>query len=267
MTAKDKVRLENVCWKPASGSFSFGPVTVSARSGSFTALTGPNGAGKSTLLGLVTGLILPDSGRVQVSQYTEQGARERGKVLAFLSQAPERPFGFPVHEYIALGRFPYTGPFRNPGPRDREIVAREMELWGLSNLRNRPVTSLSGGEFQRVRLARALVQEPEILLLDEPGNHLDLSSRAEILKRLKNESRRGRCVLAVLHDVNDALLYADEVWLTSGGRLAAWGAPDRVLTAERLSSVYGLDLKTFRDSEGRIMLGYPDCDGPRQETI
>ena len=123
--------------------------------------------------------------------------------MAFLSQDPERPFGFPVTEYIGLGRFPHVGPFRNLGKKDRVIVDAEIKAWGLSSLRNRSVTGLSGGEFQRVRLARALAQEPRILLLDEPGNHLDLSSRTEILNRLKQDTVCKHVEVFILNERQD----------------------------------------------------------------
>ncbi len=177
--------------------------------------------------------------------------------MAFLSQDPERPFGFPVYEYVALGRFPKNGPFRDVDSSDRKLIESELAEWGLTELAERSVTSLSGGEFQRVRLARSLCQEPGLLLLDEPGNHLDLPSRMGILERLKKDASSGRCIMAVLHDVNDALLYADEVWLMNKGRIIATGDPSEVLNTESLAKVYGLKLSRFRNDEGLEMMGVP----------
>jgi iron complex transport system ATP-binding protein len=257
--AESAVVIENVVWQPGYGSFRFGPVSVEAGRGMFIALLGPNGAGKSTLLNLISGVIPLKEGSIRVNGESmgQWSARERGRIMAFLSQDPERPFGFPVSEYIGLGRFPHIGPFRNLGKKDRLIVDREISAWGLDHLKDRPVTGLSGGEFQRVRLARALVQEPDVLLLDEPGNHLDLSSRMGILNRLREEAGAGRCVIAVLHDVNDALLYADRVWLVADGKLLETGSPYDVLRPERLAEVYGVNLKPFLNSDGLMMLGVP----------
>ena len=253
------VILDHTKWRPHSGSFEFGPVSIVADEGKFIALVGPNGAGKSTLLNLVSGIITPIEGRIGLfgKTHKEWKARERGRLMAFLSQDPERPFGFPVSEYIGLGRFPHVGPFRSLGKEDRNIIDEEIRAWGLEHLESRAVSNLSGGEFQRVRLARALVQEPKILLLDEPGNHLDLSSRMGILNRLREEAGAGRCILAVLHDVNDALLYADQVWLVADGRLLCSGSPQEVLQPEKLAQVYGLELTPFTNGEGLMMLGVP----------
>ncbi len=253
------VSLVKVEWRPQYGSFKFGPVSVEADKGQFIALVGPNGAGKSTLLNIVSGILSPGEGCVELfgKSHSQLKPRIRGRLMAFLSQDPERPFGFPVREYIGLGRFPHVGPFRNLGKKDNDIVSKEIKAWGLEHLESRSVSSLSGGEFQRVRLARALAQEPGILLLDEPGNHLDLSSRMGILNRLREEAEEGRCVIAVLHDVNDALLYADQVWLVANGRLLHKGPPQEVLAPERLAEVYGVNLTPFLNPEGLMMLGVP----------
>ena len=257
--AEIPVTLDCVRWRPQSGTFKFGPVSLEAEAGKFIALVGPNGAGKSTLLNLVSGIITPDEGRIDLfgKAHYEWTARERGRLMAFLSQDPERPFGFPVAEYIGLGRFPHVGPFRSLGKRDCRIVDEEIVAWGLEFLESRAVSNLSGGEFQRVRLARALAQEPKILLLDEPGNHLDLSSRMGILNRLREEAGAGRCVMAVLHDVNDALLYADQVWLVGDGQLLCSGPPRDILQPEKLAQVYGIKLTPFTNGEGLMMLGVP----------
>lgn len=260
--AEIPVSLKDILWRPKSGSFHLGPVTIDAEAGKFIALVGPNGAGKSTLLNLVSGILNADEGILSLfgKALGEWSPRERGRLMAFLSQDPERPFGFPVREYIGLGRFPHIGPFRNGGERDAEIVSAEISAWGLEALEHRPVTNLSGGEFQRVRLARALAQEPKLLLLDEPGNHLDLSSRMRILDRLNEEAGMGRCIMAVLHDVNDALLYADEVWLVADGKLLCAGKPADILEPGRLESIYNLKLTPFTNAEGLTMLGIPSTN-------
>jgi len=265
--AETAVSLENVCWQPSHGSFRFGPVSVKTGEGLFIALVGPNGAGKSTLLNLVSGILSGKEGEISIygKSLEAWSARERGRLMAFLSQDPERPFGFPVKEYIGLGRFPHIGPFRNLGEKDRDIVDSEIRAWGLEDLKDRSVTGLSGGEFQRVRLARALAQEPGILLLDEPGNHLDLSSRTGILNRLRDEARAGRCVIAVLHDVNDALLYADQVWLVAAGRLLKKGTPTEVLQPDLLADVYGVNLVPFKNVENLVMLGVPSSNTSLQD--
>ncbi len=255
--AEAAVELSRACWEPEKGKFRFGPVDAEADEGRFIALVGPNGAGKSTLLNLIGGVIKAAGGSVSLFGKSpgQWPPRERGRLMAYLSQDPERPFGFPVFDYVAFGRFPIDGPFRPLSAEGRRIVEGELTSWGLSELADRPVTTLSGGEFQRVRLARSFCQEPRLLLMDEPGNHLDLSSRTGILERLRSQAALGRCVISVLHDVNDALLYADEVWLLSGGSLVEKGEPSEVLNPERLEGIYGLKLSRFRNADGVEMLG------------
>jgi len=260
--AELSLKLVNLSWSSSVGGFVFGPVSAVAEQDSFIALVGPNGSGKSTLLNLVSGLLHSESGQICYSgtEWEKWSARMRGRHIAFLSQEPEKPFGFSVRDYIALGRFPHLGPFRRLGAADRRGIASEMEAWGLKTMEDRSVSTLSGGEFQKVRLARALVQEPKILLMDEPGNHLDLASRMDILHRLKKEAGKGKSVIAVLHDINDALLYADRVWLLSKGKLHLSGLPSRVLSPETLNAVYGVSLTTFKNSEGVTMLGSPSIN-------
>ena len=259
MTADVPVAMEEVRWRPRRGGFSLGPITARAEKGRFIALIGPNGAGKSTLLNLAGGLLVPDAGRVDVfgKSHDRWSPRERGRVAAFLSQDPERPFGFTVEEYVGLGRFPHAGAFRRLSAADEAVVAAEMDAWGLGALGGRSVRTLSGGEFQRVRLARAFAQEPRLLILDEPGNHLDMAVRGDILRRLSDAAGGGCCVMAVLHDVNDALLHADEAWLMNEGRLLDRGGPGTVLREDRLSEVYGLELEVFSAADGAKMLGFP----------
>lgn len=253
------LRIEKLQWHPRRGKFHLGPVTIELEQGKFTAIVGSNGSGKSSLLKLISGILEPDEGSLNLfgRPPSHWKSRERGQQLAYLSQQPEKPFGFSVLDYVGLGRFPQLGPFRNLRQSDREIVDREISLWVLGDFLRRPVNSLSGGEFQRVRLARAFTQEPGLLLLDEPGNHLDLSNRIQILERLKKEAENGASILAVIHEVNDALLYADEVWLMANGKIIDTGNPSDVLNITALHSIYGIRLTHFRDAEGMTMLGFP----------
>ena len=255
--AENILEAGDLTWSPPSGDFRLGPVSLQATAGRFTALLGPNGAGKSSFLNLAVGMTRPDSGGLKLCgrPLAEWPANERGRFMAFLPQDPERSFGFSLFDYVSLGRYPYIGPFGRPGKEDDDIVRNELNVWGLEDLVSRDITTLSGGEFQRARLARAFCQEPRILFLDEPGNHLDFSARALILDRLRREARRGCCIMAVLHDLNDALLYADEVLLFSNGRVIHSGEPEDVLTPETVHEAYGLRPEKFESRDKRYMLG------------
>jgi len=252
-------RLKDLTWKPNFGQFELGPISLDMPNGRFTALLGPNGAGKSSLLKLLSGILKPTNGRVELfgRKYDMWKPRERGRMAAFLSQESENPFGFPLVEYVGLGRFPHLGAFRRMNAEDRRIVDSEIDAWGLGKFRMRPVSNLSGGEFQRTRLARAFVQQPRILLFDEPASHLDLPSKVRIFRRLKEEARRGRCILAAIHDVNDAILCADELWFMKNGRILDRGSPSIVLKFSRLADIYDIELTRFVSADGRMMLGLP----------
>jgi len=257
--AKFPFQLRNLTWKPRIGGFELGPISLDIIDGRFIALLGPNGVGKSSLLKLLSGILRPKSGKIYFfgKNYKMWKPRKRGRLVAFLSQESEHPFGFPLVEYIGLGRFPHLGAFKRMSVEDRRIVDAEIDAWKLEELRMRPISNLSGGEFQRARLARALAQKPKILLFDEPANHLDLLSKARILRRLKEEARRGKCILAAIHDVNDVLLFADEVWLLDNGRILDIGSPQKILQTSRLKSIYHIELTRFTSADGRIMFGIP----------
>ena len=249
--------VRDLTWKPRFGQFKLGPISLDIPDGKFIVLLGPNGVGKSSLLKILSGILRPSSGRIALlgKNYDMWKPRERGKLVAFLAQESENPFGFPLVEYIGLGRFPHLGSFKRMGVEDRRIVDSEIEAWGLGDFRMRPISNLSGGEFQRARLARALAQQPKILLFDEPANHLDVLSRVRILSRLRQEARKKKCILAAIHDVNDAMLYADEVWLLNNGRILDSGPPSRVLQSSRLADIYDIELTRFFSADGRMMFG------------
>jgi|GEM_PF-161515 len=253
------LHLKDLTWKPRFGQFELGPISLDIRAGKFIALLGPNGVGKSSLLKLLSGILRPSSGRIDLfgKNYNMWKPRERGRLVAFLSQELENPFGFSLVEYIALGRFPHLGFFKRMTMEDRKIVDSEIAAWELGKLRTRSISNLSGGEFQRARLARALAQQPKILLCDEPSNHLDLPSRVRILSRLREEARGGRCIIAAIHDINDAILHADEVWLLDSGKILDSGPPELVLQSSRLADIYDIELTRFVSADGRMMLGIP----------
>jgi iron complex transport system ATP-binding protein len=201
-----------------------------------TALVGPNGAGKSTLIRLLAGVQAPTTGAV-----TYDGAtllrRERARTIALVEQDATTELALTVREVVALGRIPHAGLL---GPIDTTTVDAALTRTGLTPLATRQFASLSGGERQRVHLARALAQEPRVLLLDEPTNHLDVAAQLHTLDLLRAEAAAGTAVLAALHDLNLAASWATTVVMLHKGRVVAEGRPEDVLTAERISAVYGV---------------------------
>ncbi|WP_082467901.1 heme ABC transporter ATP-binding protein [Leifsonia sp. Leaf264] len=214
-------------------------VDFEARPGEVHALIGPNGAGKSTLLGVLAGDRAATSGSVQV-QGRPIGSwrlRELARTRAVLLQQHDVFFPFTAGAVVAMGRAPWRG---TPAEDDDErLIAAAVAETDVVHLTARTVPSLSGGERARVALARVLAQAAPTLLLDEPTAALDLRHQEDVLRIARSRSRAGDTVVVVLHDLNLAAAYADRITLLAGGRLVASGSPDAVLTAERITEVYG----------------------------
>ena len=225
-------------------------VTLSIRPGELVALAGPNGAGKTTFVRAVLGLVPAVEGgiRIQGTPLAELSFRERARRMAWLPQEEQPQENVPILDYVLFGRYAHVPPFYSEGSRDygrAEEALRSVDLW---DRRESGIWEVSGGERQRVLLARALAQEAPILLLDEPTSHLDIAHQLELLDRL-TQWRHGadRCVVTALHDLNLAARYADRVVVLSRGRLVEDGRPNEVLSAALLRSVWNVDAEIRRD--------------------
>lgn len=219
-------------------------VSVSLASGEFVGVLGPNGSGKTTLLRVLSGAQKPSGGTVLLDGEDVHKMRPKSvaKKIAVVPQDGYIPFPFSVFETVMMGREPHMARFSRESPRDIHIVSQAMEVAGVAHLADRSVLDLSYGERQRVVVARALAQEPGILLLDEPTSHLDPGYRMEIMDVFKSLSRcKNIGVLAVLHDVNLASQYADRLIVLNQGKKVSDGIPGEVVTKEILESVYGVE--------------------------
>jgi iron complex transport system ATP-binding protein len=217
-------------------------VSLELRRGELVALLGPNGSGKTTLLKVLSGLLRPRRGRVLLDGQDVQrlGRRQIARRVAMVPQELEMPFGFTAYEMVMLGRTPHVRPLAGASAHDRQVVTEQMRLTGTADLAGRPFNELSGGERQRVVVAMALAQQPQVLLLDEPVVHLDISHQLEILELIKSLNRtRDLTVLATMHDLNLAALYFDRLMLLERGQVVADGTPERVLVEERIRQVFG----------------------------
>jgi len=220
-------------------------LSLEVRPGELLGVIGPNGSGKSTLIRALSRALRPSGGVALLDGqdlYQSLSARDAAQTVAVLPQDTAVSLDFTVREIARMGRAPHLPrrPFATETVQDEQIVADALEMAGVATLAERRVTTLSGGERQRVLLARALAQQPEIILLDEPTAHLDLRHQTEVLELARNLAHQhGKAVLAVLHDVNLAAAYSDQLVLLNAGRIAAQGTPEEVLTAENLQSVYG----------------------------
>jgi iron complex transport system ATP-binding protein len=227
------------------GRAAFAGVSLAARPGELFAVLGPNGAGKTTLLKALARLVRPTAGEVTLDGRNVWACRPSAvaAAVAFTPQVLAPDWPFTVWEFVALGRAPHLGWWRPLRAGDRRVIDGALEHLGLGALRSRRVTELSGGEWQRARLARALAQEPRVLLLDEPTAHLDPRFQLELLSAVRGLVRdRGLAVVMTLHDLNLAGAWADRVALLAGGRVLAEGPPDEVLTGPTLAEAYGVEL-------------------------
>jgi iron complex transport system ATP-binding protein len=225
-------------------------VSLAVEPGEMLAIVGPNGAGKSTLLRLLGGSLKPWQGTVELlgAPLDSFERRALARRLAFVGQENTVAFSFTVLEVVLMGRAPHLGSFHFESSRDLMLAREALERFDLLALATRPIQELSGGERKRVFLARALAQEPRVALLDEPTAHLDLRHVAEIFARFGElRAERGLSVVATLHDLNAAALYADRVLLLKNGMTMGWGAPHEVLTEDKLREVYETEVYVGRN--------------------
>lgn len=226
--------------------------------GQVTALVGPNGSGKSTLLRAMADLHRPAEGAVLVDGHdvTTFSARELALRLSFLPQATLAPESITVRELVEYGRYPHRGSFGRMRPTDVEAVEWALSATRLHPFADRPIDTLSGGERQRAWIAMALAQRTRLLLLDEPTTYLDIRYQVETLDLVRDlVDDHGLTVVVVLHDLNQAAVYADRMVLLSDGRLAADGPPDHVLRPEVVADVFGLPVTVATDP----CTGSPTC--------
>lgn len=226
---------------PSDNSFGLRDITFSVEQGEFFSILGPNGSGKTTLLRVLDRIFLPTSGTVLIfgKDYRTFTRKEIARRIGVVPQ--EHPFIFPftVREVVTMGRTPHVRGLGFESKHDEDTVARAMELTDIIHLAEKPITRLSGGERQRVFIARALAQEPDILLLDEPNAHLDITHQLDILHLTRSLSnQRGLTVLAVFHDLNLAALFSTKILLLANGTMIALGTPQEVLTQNAISTVF-----------------------------
>lgn len=228
-------------------NFSYGGRTVlhnisaAFSPGKLYAVLGPNGSGKTTLIRLLSRLLQPDSGSLTLDgkSYACYGRKEFARQLALLPQARPIP-AISVQDLVSHGRFPYLGLSRTPGKDDLDAVERAMAAVNVQAFAGRDLRQLSGGERQRVYLALLLAQDTRYVLLDEPTTYLDASAQFSVMENLKCMIQDGKCVIAVLHDLNLALSFADEICLLDQGRIAAFGAPEALVEQGVLDRVFSI---------------------------
>ncbi|HEY8576399.1 MAG TPA: ABC transporter ATP-binding protein [Devosia sp.] len=218
--------------------------------GKITVLAGPNGCGKSTLLRAIRRLHKPSGGRILLEEgdIAQLGERLLARQIGLLAQSPSAPDDMTVEELVRLGRYPHQTMLRPWSLADTEALERAMAGTGVSHLRHRHLGSLSGGQLQRVWIAMVLAQETDIVCLDEPVNHLDMSHQLDCLDLVRQlNSDHGRTVVLVLHDLNLAARYADQLVFLRNGVVAASGRPEELMTEALIAQVFDVDAMVITD--------------------
>ncbi len=216
--------------------------------GLFYGLIGPNGSGKTTLLDLMLGNLTPRCGTVLFRDrpLAFYPRRDLAREIALVPQDFRINFDFTVFEVVMMGRHPHIPRFANPSARDQELVKRVLAELEISGLQDRLVTQLSGGEKQRVIVARALAQDTPVLVLDEATSNLDIQHSLSIFQVLKKRcQRQGATIIAAIHDLNFAAAYCDAIILLKQGQLASIGPPRQVLSTDRLRQVFAIDCQAY----------------------
>ena len=250
--------------------FALGPVTFEARRREIVAILGPNASGKSTLLKLLAGLCKPLSGFVRVDdkEPSQLDPRERAQRIALVQQESALIFPLRVWEYVLQGRYPYGRRLRFESKEDCLMAENALSQVGATELRDRWMEQLSGGEKQRVILARALAQQPSLLLLDEPTQHLDIGGKVELLRGLRRLVDENRyTVVVVTHELNLAAEFSDRIVLLHHGKCEITGTPREVYRRDILEDVFNapLDVEIGPGGKPRVMLRDPNGRSERME--
>jgi len=213
--------------------------------GNMTAILGPNGAGKTTLLHLALGWLKPWRGTIHLVRKSlgDYSRQELGCWMALVPQGEYIPFEYSVLEYVLLGRAPHLPSLAMPAEKDYVVAFEALEKSGIANLYDHSIMALSGGERQLVLTARALAQQPRLLLLDEPTAHLDLHNKSRLIRIMQELRTQGITILMTTHEPEVALAVADDVILMDMGQVLAYGSVDETLTAENLSRVYRIPIR------------------------
>ncbi len=230
----------------AGVSFRYGPqivlkdIDLDVERGEVIGIIGPNGAGKSTLLKLIAGYLSPDKGSIMLSgrPLGDYSRRTLAKHIATLPQTLDMPFPYTVEEFIVMGRYPYDRRSFSYGIEEKEVVLETMNALNIGHLAGRQINALSEGERQKVYLAQCIVQDPGILLLDEPVSHLDIRHQMRVLEILENLQTKGLTILMILHDLNLASEFCSRIVLIARGSIYASGLPAATLTYENIEKAY-----------------------------
>ena len=229
-------------------------VSLSLDKGEILCVLGPNGAGKTTLLNCMAGLLKPDSGSIRLcgKDLSDMKEKEIARLAGYVPQLHTPSFDYRVLDFVLMGRAPKTGTFSRPSAEDESFCMEVLASMGIDHLADKSYLNLSGGERQQLLIARAIVQEPEVILFDEPTAHLDYGNQHRVLQRVRQMAEDGFSVVITTHNPDHALLLGDKAAIVSRDGKIIQGTSEEILTEEMLTKVYGIDLKlTYIEELGR----------------
>ena len=226
-------------------------ISLETHTGEFVGIIGPNGSGKSTLLKCIYRVLKPDGGCIWLGdqELHEMKIRNSARKVAVVAQHNYYNFEFSVREVVMMGRAPHKKMLEKDGAKDFEIVAQALKTVGMYEFADRNFSTLSGGEQQRVILARALAQQTPCLILDEPTNHLDITHQLQLMELVRG---LNVTVLSAIHDLNIAAMYCDRLYILKDGEIVGSGTPEELLTPETIRRVYQVESEIVRDRNGKM---------------
>ena len=230
-------------------------VSIDSKNKEFVGIIGPNGSGKSTLLKCLYRTLKPNGGCIMLGNtpISTMSVKESAKKLAVVAQHSYYNFDFSVEEVVLMGRSPHKKRLEPDNSKDYQIVNESLDKVGMLEFKNRSFSTLSGGEQQRVILARALAQQTPCLILDEPTNHLDIKYQLSLLNIVKD---LDLTIVAAIHDLNIAAMYCDRLFVMKNGKIVGSGTPQEVLTKEFIKEIYDIDVEIVNDSKGDMHILY-----------
>ncbi|MGE5352614.1 MAG: ABC transporter ATP-binding protein [Acidobacteriota bacterium] len=253
------VELKNICFSYNSSSkdeseFQLRNIHLTIDDGEFISVLGPNGSGKSTLLKVITGLLKPSKGEIslQNNPYRNISRKTLARAIAFVPQSSLTIFPFSIYEIVMMGRTPYLNMFGYEKKEDRDRVMEAIELVDIAHLKDKGINEVSGGEAQRAFIARAIVQQPKLILLDEPNSHLDIKHQLSVFNLIKKlNADNGLTVLSVSHDLNLAGFYSSRVILMKQGEILEDDKTERILTSENIYKVFEVNSEVGIDKDSQ----------------
>ncbi len=249
-------------------------ISFDIRKGEFLGIIGPNGSGKTTLLKVIDGILKPEEGEIRINGISSKKMKRAAlaKLIAVVAQDFHMTFPFSVHEVVLMGRAPHLNKWRFEGEADFRIAREALEMTDTLHLINRSVSALSGGEYQRVMIARAWTQQPQIMLLDEPTAFLDIKHQVDFFDLIKKlNMNQELTVVTITHDINLAALYCDRIIMLREGRMQCEGNPDDVVTKDNIMKVYETAVAVDISPEtGRpritLLSSHPSKEGSRFDS-